>query len=192
MSDSGAPINRQPSRPIVGVLPQAKWRLPRTAAFWLMVVIFGLLLFSASAPTPLYAVYQAEWHFSPTILTVVFGVYGLGVLTALVAFGALSDRIGRRPVMAAALIGIMASMLLVAAARGVPWLLVARLLQGLAIGTASTAASAALLELQPSTRPGLGALAGATGPSFGLAFGSLITGLLVDFGPAPTVAVYLA
>src|SRR5262249_9048223 len=46
--------------------------------------------------------------------------------------------------------------------------------------------------LQPSTRPGLGALAGATGPSFGLAFGSLITGLLVDFGPAPTVAVYLA
>src|SRR5262249_21485229 len=129
MSDIGAPINRQPSRPIVGVLPQAKCRLPRTAAFWLMALIFGLLSFSASAPTPLYAVYQAEWHFSPTILTVIFGVYGLGVLSALMAFGALSDRIGRRPVVAASLIVIMLSMLLFTAARGVPWLLVARLLQ---------------------------------------------------------------
>jgi MFS family permease len=192
MSDIGASANRPQGQPVVGVLPRTNWQLPKTAAFWLMAVIFGLLLFSASAPTPLYAVYQAQWHFSPTTLTIVFGVYGLGVLTALVSFGALSDRIGRRPVLAASLIAMIVSMLVFASARSVAWLLVARLMQGLAIGTASTAASAALLELQPSTNPGLGALTGATAPSFGLAFGSLITGLLVDFGPAPTVAVYLA
>jgi MFS family permease len=188
MSSIQAPADRQP---IPGVLPSAGWKLPTPVAFWLVAVIFGLLLFSAGAPTPLYAVYQAEWHFSPTKLTVIFGTYGLGVLSALIAFGALSDRIGRRPVLAAAIVGIMISMLVFATARGVGWLIVARLIQGLAVGTASTAASAAVIELQPSTRPGLGALAGATAPGLGLASGSLITGLLVDFGPAPTVAVYL-
>jgi MFS family permease len=192
MSDIGTSASRQQSEPVLSALPLANWRLPKTAAFWLMAVIFGLLLFSAGAPTPLYAVYQAEWHFSPTTLTIVFGVYGLGVLAALVTFGALSDRIGRRPVLAASLIAIMFSMLLFAVARGVELLMVARLIQGLAVGTASTAASAAVIELQPSTRPGLGALAGATAPSLGLASGSLITGFFVDFGPAPTVAVYLA
>ncbi len=172
-----------------GGLRSTHWQLPKSAAFWLLAVMYGLLLFSASAPTPLYGVYQAEWHFSPVMLTIVFGIYGLGVLTALVLFGALSDRIGRRPVLAAALIAVIASMLIFAAARNVDWLMAARLVQGLAVGLASTAASAALLELQPT--PGVGALTGATAPSFGLAFGSLITGLWVDFGPAPTVAVFL-
>jgi MFS family permease len=170
----------------------AHGRLPRTAAFWLTALIFGLMLFSSSAPTPLYAVYQSEWHFSSMTLTIIFGVYGLGVLSALMAFGALSDRVGRRPVLAASLIALIVSMLVFAAARGVGWLVAARLVQGLAIGTASTAASAALLELQPDANPGLGSLASATAPSFGLAFGSLITGLLIDFGPAPTVSIYLA
>jgi MFS family permease len=156
-----------------------------------LAVIFGLLLFSAAAPTPLYAVYQAEWHFSPTKLTLIFATYGLGVLTALIAFGALSDRVGRRPVLAASIVAVMISMLLFAMARGVGWLVVARLIQGLAVGTASTAASAAVIELEPKERPGIGALTAATAPSFGLASGSLVTSLLVDFGPAPTVAVYL-
>jgi MFS family permease len=191
MSNIGASANRPPGGSILDVLPATSWRLPKTTAFWLVAVIFGLLLFSAAAPTPLYGVYQAQWHFSPTKLTVIFATYGLGVLTALVAFGALSDSVGRRPVLAASIVAMIISMLLFAAARSVGWLIVARLIQGLAVGTASTAASAALIELEPPGRPGIGALAAATAPSFGLASGSLITSLLVDFGPAPTVAVYV-
>ena len=61
------------------------------------------LLASSSAPTPLYAIYQARWGFSPVALTVVFGVYAVAVLVALV-FGALSDHIGRRPVLTVALV----------------------------------------------------------------------------------------
>lgn len=135
MADIGTPASHQLSAPVLAVLPRTNWQLPKNAAFWLVTVIFGLLLFSTSAPTPLYAVYQAHWHFSPTILTIVFGVYGLGVLVALVAFGALSDRIGRRAVLAASLIAVMVSMLLFAVAHDVYWLIVARLVQGLAVGT---------------------------------------------------------
>jgi MFS family permease len=192
MSTIGASTNRPPSGPSLDALPSTSWKLPKRTAFWLVAVTFGLLLFSAGAPTPLYGVYQAEWHFSPTTLTVIFAIYGLGVLTALVAFGALSDRVGRRPVLAGSIVAIMISMLLFATARSVGWLIVARLLQGLAVGTASTAASAAVIELEPSERPGIGALTAATAPSLGLASGSLVSSLLVDFVPAPTVAVYLA
>ena len=192
MSNIGASANRPPGGSLFGVLPSASGRLPKTTSFWLVAVIFGLLLFSAAAPTPLYAVYQAEWHFSPTKLTIIFATYGLGVLTALIAFGALSDRVGRRPVLAASIVAVMISMLLFATARGVGWLIVARLIQGLAVGTASTAASAALIELESPERRGIGALTAATAPSFGLASGSLVTSLLVDFGPAPTVSIYLA
>src|SRR5215470_3889754 len=184
MSGTVTSAKRAPSEPA--------WHLPRIAAFWLMAVIFGLLLFSAGVPTPLYAVYQAQWGFSPITLTIVFAIYGLAVLTALVVFGALSDRIGRRPVLAISLIAITVSMALFAAARSADGLIIARLIQGLAVGMASTAASAALLELVPAAAADLGALVGATAPSFGLAFGSLISGLWIDFGPAPTVAIYLA
>ena len=176
----------------VGVLPSSHWQLPKATAFWLLTLVFGLLLFSAGAPTPLYAVYQAQWHFSPTILTIVFAIYGLGVLGALFAFGALSDRIGRRPVLAAALMLILLSMVLFAAARNVDWLIVARVVQGVAVGMASTALSATVIELEPDMKPGFGALIGATAPSLGLASGSLVTGVFVDFGPSPTLAVYLA
>jgi len=51
MSEVGTAANRQPSNPTPGALPSAHGQLPKTAAFWLMAVIFAALLFSASAPT---------------------------------------------------------------------------------------------------------------------------------------------
>ena len=61
-------------------------------------------LAASAAPTPLYRVYQQEWGFSATLLTVVFGAYALALLTALLTAGRLSDHIGRRPVIALALL----------------------------------------------------------------------------------------
>ena len=62
-----------------------------------------LLLASSSAPTPLYATYQAQWGFSDVTITVIFGVYAVAVLLSLLVFGSLSDHVGRRPVLLAAL-----------------------------------------------------------------------------------------
>jgi LacY proton/sugar symporter len=70
--------------------------LPRAAAFWVVAGVLFLLLFAAGAPAPLYGVYQAQWRFSATTLTAVFGVYALGVLVTLLVFGAVSDYLGRR------------------------------------------------------------------------------------------------
>src|SRR5918911_198 len=71
----------------------------QTPAFWLVAATLGFLLFASSAPSPLYVVYQAKWHFSPITLTSVFAVYVVALLAALVVAGSLSDRVGRRPVL---------------------------------------------------------------------------------------------
>ena len=68
----------------------------RPAVFVLASLIVALLA-SSAAPTPLYAIYQARWHFTPITTTVVFGVYALAVLAGLLTLGRLSDHVGRRP-----------------------------------------------------------------------------------------------
>ncbi|WTO33060.1 MFS transporter [Streptomyces achromogenes] len=63
-----------------------------------------LLLFAAGAPSPLYPLYQAEWGFGPTAVTLVFALYAFGLLAALLVTGSLSDHIGPRPVLIASLL----------------------------------------------------------------------------------------
>src|SRR6478735_2622600 len=68
-------------------------------------------LAASAAPTPLYHVYQETWHFSPILLTFIFSVYAFSLLTTLLIVGSLSDHIGRRPVVFAAILLQAASML---------------------------------------------------------------------------------
>jgi MFS family permease len=161
-------------------------RLRRTTAFWLLALTLGVLLFASSVPSPLYPVYQAEWHFSAVTLTSVFAVYAIALLAALLTVGSISDHLGRRPTLLAALSIEILAMLAFANADGVGWLFIARTLQGIATGTAMGALSAALLDLQPAGKPWLGGLMGAVAPMSGLACGALAAGLLVQYAPDPT------
>jgi MFS family permease len=164
--------------------------LRRPAAFWLLAVTLGLLLFASSAPSPLYIVYQAEWGFGSITLTSVFAVYALALLGALMVAGSVSDHVGRRPTLLVALAIEIVSMGLFAEAQGVVWLFGARILQGVATGVAMGAISAALLDLQPARSPRLGALIGVAAPMTGLACGALGAGLLVEYGPDPTRLIF--
>lgn len=136
-------------------------------------------------------VYQHRWGFSPIALTTIFAVYALALLVALLIVGGLSDYIGRRPVLAAALIVEAASMVVFLTADGVGPLLVARTVQGLATGAAAGAISAGLLDLQPSPTSHLGPLLSSVAPAAGLAVGALGAGLLVQYAPAPTMLVFV-
>src|ERR1700730_9953880 len=120
-----------------------------TPAVVLLASLIVSLLASSSAPTPLYAVYQANWRFSPITTTVVFGVYAVSVLAALLTLGKLSDFIGRRPVLLTTLAVQVVAMLVFATADGVPALLIARVVQGLASGAALGAIGAAMLDVAP-------------------------------------------
>jgi MFS family permease len=158
--------------------------------FWIVAAISFLYLFAASAPSPLYGIYAARWHFSPTTVTEIFGVYALTLLATMLLAGSLSDAVGRRPVIAAALVVQTLTMVLFLVAANVGWLYAARLVQGCATGLVTAAVSAALVDLQPTGRPGLASLVNATVPPAGLAVGALASGALVQYAPAPTRLVY--
>ncbi len=165
-------------------------RLPRAVAFWALGATLLAFMCASSAPSPLYVVYQARWGFSAATLTAVFAVYALASLIALVTVGGLSDYVGRRPVLAAAIAAEALSMGLFIGASSVGWLLAARVVQGLATGTATGALSASLLDLRPAGRPLLGMLVDSAAPNAGLAVGALGSGLLAQDAPTPTTLVF--
>lgn len=158
-----------------------------TASLALLASIIVSLLAASSAPTPLYAVYQQRWGFSPITTTVVFGVYALAVLAALLVFGKISDYTGRRPVLLAVLAGQIAAMLVFATAGGVSALLLARVIQGVSTGAALGALGAGMLDID---RP-RGGFLNSFAPTVGTATGALASGLIVQFLPAPTHLVYV-
>jgi MFS family permease len=164
--------------------------LPRNFAFWLMALAFTILTAASAAPSPLYRVYQAEYKFSEITLTVIFAVYVFPLLIGLLTVGRLSDYVGRRVVLASALIVEACSMAMFLAADGVGWLLWARIVQGLATGAAISAVAAYILDLQPSNGSRLGQLVNSVAPTFGLGLGAIAAGVLVRYAPYPTRLIF--
>ncbi|HEY7144772.1 MAG TPA: MFS transporter [Streptosporangiaceae bacterium] len=165
-------------------------RLSRPLAFAAIAAIALLFTATSAAPSPLYVVYQQEWGFSATMLTVIFGVYAIGLIGALLTLGALSDHVGRRPVLGLAIGLEAAALVLFLLAADVPVLLLARFVQGVATGAAITTLGAALVDLNPPHAPGRARLINSIVPTTGLALGSLGSGALIQFAPAPTRLVY--
>src|SRR5260370_32899628 len=142
---------------------QGAFRLSGRPALSLLASLIVSLLAASSAPTPLYASYQAQWGFTPITTTVVFGVYALAVLAALLIFGRLSDHVGRRPVLLVTLAVQAVSLVVFTTAGGVPELLAAPIIQGVSSGAALGAIGAGLLAIH---RP-RGTLANAVSPGMG-------------------------
>ena len=160
------------------------WSPKASAA--LLTVILMTFLAAASAPTPLYSLYRESWGFSAGTLTWVFSVYAFSLLVALLSFGSLSDHIGRRPLVFAALLIELLAMLVFIAADSVPLLLLARILQGFATGLATSVLGATLLDIDRER----GAVINSVAPLFGLAVGALGTSLLMQYAPAPLHLVF--
>ncbi|MFF0399751.1 MFS transporter [Streptomyces sp. NPDC005248] len=161
--------------------------LGATASLALLASIIVSLLAASSAPTPLYAIYQQHWGFSPITITVVFGVYALAVLISLLVVGKISDHVGRRPVLLAALSAQAVAMVIFATAGGEGALLAARVVQGVGTGAALGAIGAGMLDIDPRRGGFLNSFA----PALGTAGGALISGLIVQYLPVPTRLVYV-
>jgi MFS family permease len=146
---------------------------------------------ASSAPSPLYPVYQAQFKFSEITLTAIFAVYVFALVLSLLTVGRLSDYIGRRVVLAGALLVEAGAMALFVGSDGLGWLLWARIVQGFATGTAFGVAGAYLFDLQPSDGSRLGSLVNTAAPTFGIGLGAISTGLLVQYAPHPTRLIFV-
>ena len=60
---------------------------PQAWSFGLLLALLGLALGVSGLPSPLYPIYQAQWHMSPLSTTVVFAVYSIGALGSALTVG---------------------------------------------------------------------------------------------------------
>jgi MFS family permease len=178
---------------VAGSQPRrARFALPRTAAFAGVAIAYASLYLAAGAPTPLLVLFQHEWGFAPGMLTIAFAAYAIALLVSLVVVGSLSDYIGRRPVLIASLAVELGAMLLFVFAPSIEWVIVARVVQGLATGAATSAFSASVVELAPDRFRKLGGIVGSVAPAGGLGLGALLTGIAVQFSTAANAIVFIS
>ncbi|MEV8512296.1 MFS transporter [Dactylosporangium sp. NPDC051484] len=164
--------------------------LPPGVAFAGAALAFASLYLAAGAPTSLLVLFEHQWGFAPWVLTVAFAAYAFGLLASLLVVGSLSDHVGRRPVLIGALVVELAAMLMFVFAPGIGWVIAARIVQGVATGAATSAFTAALVELAPPGHKRLGGILGAVAPAGGLGLGALLTGAAVQFTHEANLIVF--
>ena len=153
-----------------------------------VIAVITAMTFAASgaAPTTLYQRYQEVFGLTPFILTIIFGAYVLSLLAALLTVGSLSDYIGRRPAILAALALNVAAMLMFISADSAATLIAARVVQGFATGLATATLGAAIMDTDRNRGPVLNSITA----FIGLTAGSLGGGALVTYAPDPQQFVY--
>jgi MFS family permease len=149
----------------------------------------AFLVFAANAAvSPLYRIYQGEFGFSATTLTLLFAVYIAVLLLTLLLFGSVSDYAGRRPVMLTGLMVGAAACGLFLSAHALALLFAARALQGVAAGLLAGTASAALHDLRPDSRAT--PVVSSAAPTGGQALGAIGASALAQYAFAPTHLVW--
>jgi MFS family permease len=163
--------------------------------FWLIAAVFLTALAFSTVPAPLYPLYQRQDGFSAFTVTIVFAVYAVGVITALVLAGHISDWTGRKRIVLPALgIEIVAAVLFLTWT-ALPGLILARFLTGVGVGLITATATAYLLELHTAHQPGAGRgrfeLVSSAANLGGLGVGTLVSGALAQFVTAPLRTPYV-
>src|SRR6266567_7352830 len=122
--------------------------------------VAAAITFSASgaAPTPLYHEYQEHFGLTAFMITIIFAAYVLCLLLALLTVGSLSDYIGRRPAILAALTLNVVAMLMFISADSAATLIAARIVQGFATGLATATLGAAIMDTDRNRGPVLNSI----------------------------------
>jgi MFS family permease len=160
------------------------------AAVAIVAAMIGACFAGSTLVTPLYIIYEQAFGFSKITLTLIYAVYVIGNLVALLFFGRLSDQIGRRFAALPGLVICAAGAASFLFAHGVVELYVGRILTGLGVGIAAASGTAWLAEL--IGRDKARATTIATGANFlGIALSPLAAGLLADFTTWPLSLPFL-
>jgi Major Facilitator Superfamily len=154
----------------------------------------AVMAFSA-VPSPLYGLYRVRDHFSLFMVTVIYAVYAIGVIGALLLGGHLSDWYGRRRLLLPAFGVAIVSAIVFLVSKSLASLLVGRLLNGIAIGIVVSTATAYLAELHAVGRPGAtvrrAQLTASAIPVGGIGLGAVLAGILAQWVAHPLTVPYL-
>ncbi|WP_280424380.1 MFS transporter [Nocardia carnea] len=159
-------------------------------AYALVLGATGVALGVSGVPAPLYGIYEQEWHLSPLVTTIVFAVYAVAALVAVLVSGRISDVVGRKPVLLGAFVTMIAGLVVFVLADTVAMLVLARALHGLAVGATVVAGAAALLDLRPHRGARSGQLSGVAF-NVGMAVAIMGSALLAQYAPNPLRTPYV-
>lgn len=153
--------------------------------FALAVYAFLVAMVGTTLPTPLYPLYEQQYSFGPLLVTVIFAIYAFGVIAGLILFGNLSDQLGRKPILLAGLVLSALSALLFLLAGSLVPIYAARIVSGLSAGIFTGTATAYVIDLAPEGRRRLASFVAVFANLGGLGLGTLLSGLLGQWGPDP-------
>jgi MFS family permease len=148
-------------------------------------VSFISVFAAGAAAIPLYDTYRSNDGLTNEEFSLVAVVYFVCAVFALLVLGRLSNHHGRRPVAIAALLLAIAGCLTLLLVHSFLPLLIGRALQGLAAGLASSAIGAYAVDTAPRRPKWLAATVTTAAATVGLALGVFLSGVLVEFAPAP-------
>ena len=87
-------------------------------AYPLLIALLAVSLGVSGAPAPLYGLYAERWGLAPITTTLVFAVYAIGALGAVLLAGQASDRFGRKPLLVGAAVGMLVGLVVFMTASG--------------------------------------------------------------------------
>ncbi|OCB57258.1 MFS transporter permease [Mycobacterium vulneris] len=178
--------------------PEAPEQVRHRLQPWLAVAIAVFCIgWGGNQFTPLLIAYAQHSGYTRVDVDILLGAYVLGLIPGLLIASTLSDRHGRRNVMAAGVISAALGSLILAVGDywGFPALFVGRLFSGVAVGIAMAVGSAWITELSrppfDDASAGAGARRASICLSLGFGVGPLSAGLLTVYAPLPLVLTYL-
>jgi MFS family permease len=162
---------------------------------WAVGFAFLIVTAVATLPSPLYGLYRTRDDLSAFTITVVYAIFAAGTIGTLLAVNSVAARIGRRGVMLLATATMIVSMVLLAAWKDLPGLLLGRLLTGVAVGLAAGTAIPYLIELGLRADPHASVVRARTIGTVinvgALGIGPLIAGVLAQWIRSPLTLPYL-
>ncbi|NYJ68716.1 MFS family permease [Pseudoclavibacter chungangensis] len=166
----------------------------RAPSGWSLAAVtyaFTTVMMGTTLPTPLYPAYEAQYHFGSLTTTILFAVYAVGVIGALVLFGQASNRFGRRPVLVAGVVVSLLSAILFITADAMWVLYVARIVSGVSAGIFTATGTAAVMENAPKGRTMLASALATAANIGGLGLGVLLAGVLAATAATPLRTPYI-
>lgn len=171
----------------LAALPAVQRRLSISATKIYAISTAVSLSAASSAPTPLYHLYQQKLGLSAFTVTLIFACYAFTMVATFLTAARLSDYVGRRPMILAALLLNSISLVLFIIGGAVPVLVAARLVQGVAISVGMATLGAAILDIDRIRGPIYNSITA----FLGLTLGSLLGGALVTWAPLPMQLVFI-
>lgn len=142
--------------------------------------------------SPLLLLYRSAEGYTQVEVDLLFALYIVGIVPGFLLTGPLSDRYGRRRLLLAGVVlGCIGSVVLAAGAGSVVVLGIGRFVSGVSVAIAMVVGSSWIKELSEDMPGPVAARRASLTLTAGFGLGPAVSGMLAQFGPAPTVLPYV-